>query len=361
MAMESTTLYEGLLALASGHLSLAEESYKVVALECRSVALNKLAAAISRPSNQITDHETNVAACLALVVGDVSTGNCLGWYAHLSGAKQIIVSAAARSNTGRALHGPEVFKENPEGRWILRNFAYHDIIGSVTMRRKPLLSPAYLDGITDIVDSYVGVATGLLEYISQINCLDEETRIDDCMTDEEVQRRTSEFHGTCAALEQGLLAWSCPPNAQEYLDSMAYTFRAAVLILLYRLARARLEDRGHGSASASGPWVRDMLRLKIRTQVYEILSRVGDIPPGATAESALLFPLFIAGGEATEDDQMEFVRLRLETTLQKRKFQNIGKALEILGDLWSLRKSRGGESVDWTQVLEASGGTLLLT
>lgn len=360
MAMESTALYESLLAFASGHISMSEESYKVVALESRSIALKKLSEAISRPSDDITRHETNVAACLTLVIGDVGTSDFAGWYAHLVGAKQIIVSAKARSSNDQTLHGPQVFKQSTEGRWILRNFAYHDIIGSITMQRGPLLDASYLDGITDTVDSYVGVATGLLSHVAQITCLDDKTKIDDGMIDQEKQRRRAVFHSTCATLEKSLQAWTCPPNCQEHHDSLAYAFRAAALILVYRLARKRLqEDDSEGSASAL--WVREILRSKIRTQVYEIINQADAIPSGVMAESALLFPLFIAGGEATEQGQMDFVATRLEATLQKRKFQNIAKALQVLRDLWSLRQAQNCDTVDWTTVLEASGGSLLLT
>ncbi|KAL2884480.1 hypothetical protein SGCOL_000428 [Colletotrichum sp. CLE4] len=363
MAMESSVLYDALVAFASGHLSLSNESYRVSALEAHSTAITNLATALSQPQHEITWYETKAATCLAFVIGEVCVGDNDGWSAHLNGAKLIIESAVANSSSGTVLRGPEVFKRSSEGQWILRNFAYHDMIGSVTMRGRPLLDCSYLDGITDVVDTYLGVATDLLRHVATLSSVDEETRLDVDIGTEEIARRKEVFQATCEEVEQELEDWRCRPDAAPELAALAHAFRSAVLIVLFRLIRSRLsseEGSTRDESSEATTW--DVLPTKLRTQVSTILRHVSNIPVGSHTESAILFPLFLAGGEATEEEHMDAVRVRLQMTLQKRRFQNISRSLIILEELWQrLQSSASTEKVDWTDILDETGEHLLLT
>ncbi|GKT56604.1 C6 transcription factor [Colletotrichum tofieldiae] len=359
--MESTVLYDALVAFASGHLSLSNESYRVSALEAHSTAISNLATALSEPQQHITWYETNAATCLAFVIGEVCVGDNHGWSAHLNGAKLLIESAVANSSAGVLLRGPDVFKKSSEGQWILRNFAYHDIIGSVTLRRRPLLDCSYLDGITDVIDTYLGVATDLLRHVATLSNLDEETKPRPELTAKEIATRKGLFHATCTEVEQELQHWQCRHDAAPELAALAHAFRSAVLIVLYRLIRDRItsEDDDKEEKLAAPGW--DILPTKMRTQVSNILRHVSDIPMGSHTESAILFPLFLAGGEATEDEYMDAVRVRLRMTLQKRQFQNIARSLSILEDLWQRRRAANESRVDWTYILDETGEHLLLT
>ncbi|KAK1968951.1 hypothetical protein LY78DRAFT_603537 [Colletotrichum sublineola] len=361
MAMESNVLYDALVAFASGHLSLFNESYKVTALKAHSTAINNFAAALSAPQQHITWYETKAATCLAFVIGEVSTGDNRGWSSHLLGAKSLIESAVVNTSAGVVLRGPDVFKKSSEGQWILRNFAYHDIIGSVTLRRRPLLDCSYLDGITDVVDTYLGVATGLLRHVATLSVLDEETRLGPEFSAEEISKRKALFHVTCTKVEQDLQHWQCWHDAAPDLAALAYAFRGAVLIVMYQLIRNRLASEGDGKSEGFSATKWDILPTKIRTQVSNILRHVSDIPIGSHTESAILFPLFLAGSEATEKGHMDAVRVRLQMTLQKRKFQNIARSLAILEDLWQRRQVADASWVEWTDILDETGEHLLLT
>ncbi|EFQ31512.1 uncharacterized protein GLRG_06801, partial [Colletotrichum graminicola M1.001] len=302
-----------LSAFASGHLSLSNESYKVTALKAHSTAISNFTIALSTPQQHVTWYETQAATCLAFVVGEVSRGDNGGWSSHLHGAKLLIESAVVNTSNGRVLRGPDVFKSSSEGQWILRNFAYHDIIASVTLRRRPLLDCSYLDGITDVVDTYLGVATDLLRHVATLSILDEETKLGPDFAAEDISKRQALFYG----------------------------------------------DGKGGRFTATVKW--DTLPAKICIQVSDILRHVSDISIGSHTESAILFPLFLAGSEATEDGHMDAVRVRLQMTLQKRQFQNIARSLAILEDLWQRRQVAGASQVDWTDILDETGEHLLLT
>lgn len=361
MAMESMPLRDALLAFAAGHLSLTEQSYQLTALEARSKAIQSLAGSINTISTDIGHYEANAAACLTFLLHDVGVDADGDWRAHLEAAQHIIMSAKTISSSGRPLEGPEAFKTSSEGQWILRNFAYHDIIGSITLRQRPLLGGSYLIDIANVVDSYIGVATDLLVLAADVSRIEEETRVDQGTPREAARKTISLFHTYCARLEQQLQNWKCEEDTPSELAAVAYAYRSAVLIVLYRLVRSRLRA-GYffTSSAASAARAAHALRAKIGQRVTDVVSHVSEVPVGTTPESPLLFPLFLAGGEATKPIEMDVIRRRLENTLQKRRFQNVSQALEILEELWR-RRSTGEEDADWTQILDASGNQLLLT
>lgn len=362
MAMESVALFSVLLALGTAHISLTDASQHVAALETRSSAIRSLSTSLSAPSNELAYHETNAAACLAFVIYEAGVGDCKAWYTHLKGTHHVIASTSVSFN-GKLLKGPEAFKISTEGQWILRNFAYHDILGSVTLRRKPLLDCDYLDGITDVVDSCVGVAAGLLRILARISCLDEDTRQQDPLSEDDKVAQRHDFQDLYIQLEQELLSWMCQPGTPPGLAALAYAYRNASLVILYRLMRNRLTS-GYLTALTSDDLVQKATtatEAKIQAQISDTLQHISDIPSGTAPEAALLFPIFMIGGEVLEEGQIDAVRSRLQMMADKRQFRNLWQARKILEELWELRRTSNGVDVDWTHILDATGSDLLLT
>lgn len=81
------------------------------------------------------------------------------------------------------------------------------------------------------------------------------------------------------------------------------------------------------------------LHSNIQTEVTSTLQFVGRIPLSGFPEAALLFPLFLIGGEATDPLHIDLVRTRLRLMLEKRHFHNILRALEVLERVWKCRQS----------------------
>jgi len=362
MAMESIPLRDSLVAFAAGHLSLTDKSYELPALEARCKALSSLSQSVNLSLNEIGHHEANAAACLTFVICDIGVDDGRQWISHLQAAQQIIMTAKTVSHTGKVLEGPDAFKTSSEGEWILRNFAYHDIIGCMTTGKRPLLGASYLNDIADVVDSYIGVATDLLILAAEIGRIEDETQIEQRVSPQDAQKNIAIFHKRCADLQHQLQAWKCQEGTAPELAAVAYAYRSAILVVLYRLVRGRLRSGYFSSVSDTRSDTRasQSIQENIEKHVEEILNHVADVPLGATPESPLLFPLFIAGGEALRPAQMESVRNRLKHTLEQRRFLNIATALEILEDLWG-RRGREEPELDWSDILDGRGKHLLLT
>lgn len=334
------------------HLSLVDQSYDYIAAETRLKAIRAVSAALIEPNAHTQNYETNAAACLVLLSTDIGHGDFASWYNHLTGARDIILSACGQQGTGL-----EAFKSTSEGRWLLRNFAYHDIIGSVTRGQPPLLEGHYLKGITNVVDSYLGVASEVLVYISDISQIAGNPLRGACLADR--VNAQSRF----GRLERELMEWKYSSDAPLDLASVAEAYRGSALVLLYQVWRRSFtpRDEMHHSSAAE----QTVLQEKIEREVEATLTAVEGIPVGAAAESALLFPLFIVGCEVMDSDRIGKVRARLHATFDKRQFRNITQALELLEEIWSRDHIEQGSHVDsyldWEELLQSSGTKLLLT
>lgn len=114
------------------------------------------------------------------------------------------------------------------------------------------------------------------------------------------------------------------------LIALAEAYRLAALILLYRHA-----DRRHVVLPSLGPRIRNVVKR---------------IPQGSAAEAGLTMPLFLAGSELRDADDMEFCLARLVALHQKYRFGNIDKAENILEEVWRPRLN-GQPDRDWEDVL----------
>lgn len=307
-----------------------------MALQARSTALRELAVSLRAPDQDLAVQETNAAASLLMTISEVCQGDRSVWYSHLQGTRDIIVNTVDGS-----LRGPEALRQTTEGQWILRNFAYHDILASVTLQQSPMLKPSYLNGITDLIDTCLGVATSILQHIAEISWLE----YGSSLSFEEQGSRLD-------TLEQILDDWQCPASAPPDLSAVAEAYRSAAQILLFRLRSKRSVDEQTWEA-------------RIDAAVVKLLDSIFPIPLESVAEAPLVFPVFIAGGEAKQDSQRNQIRRRLHASLEKRKFQNIVLALETLEQFWTLQaatqSSADSQPVTWKDALNTSGGGLILT
>jgi transcriptional activator protein UGA3 len=358
MAFEDKTLLDMLVAWSSSHLSLCDETYRVKALEHRSTALRSFTTSL--PNSQESP-EVSLACCLVFCSMSAILGDTAGWHNHLLGAAQIIRQASL-----------EKLSRTYEGRWLLRNFAYHDVLMSVTLSREPIIPGRYWIRPSNMeIDSYVGLACEPLALISETSSLNSDmawkhdprltSTIDGDVTstsppnDDRVKiplPPSEDFLSRAHAIESELRTWTCPASDDFPLISLAEAYRSAALIHLHRIMRHRIP----GTATEA--------ERKIRTQVASVIRHIGQMPLNCLPECTSLFPLFMAGGEATTKADMQFVRERLQHIITHRHFQNAASALSVLEELWlqhtSFMEIPGGP-LDWKDILQRRNWSLALS
>jgi transcriptional activator protein UGA3 len=366
MAFEDKTLLDMLVAWSSSHLSLCDDTYRVKALEHRSTALQSLATAL--PNSQDSP-EVSLACCLVFCSMSAILGDTAGWHNHLLGAAQIIRQASPLTSYQSGL---EKLSRSYEGRWLLRNFAYHDVLMSVTLNREPIIPGRYWIRQASIeIDSYVGLAGEPLACISEISSLNSDfawklgvelpSMTDrDAISTSSLQDDTSDspllesegFLSRAYAIESELETWTCPASDDLPLVHLAEAYRSAALIHLYRIMRLRMPEAAIESDH------------KARSQVAAVIHHIGQMPLNCLPECTSLFPLFMAGGEVTAKKDMQFVRERLQHIITHRHFQNAASALSVLEELWLQHTSFmeiPGRLLDWRDILQRRNWSLALS
>lgn len=365
MAMEDKLLLDMLIAWSSSHLSLCDDEHRARALEHRSTALNSFAASLSAIHHSPA---LLLAGCLVFCSMSAILGDTTGWHHHLLGAAQIIHNAGASSPCP---DGVATMSSSYEGRWLLRNFAYHDILMSITLDREPLIPGKYwIPEPRTPIDSYFGLASEPMAVLSKISSLNGEmlrymsasrsssqnssiSHTPDARSFDPSTLENLDFSARACSIEAELREWKCAESTDPCLVSLAESYRSAALIYLYRVIRRHIPD------------TRTHVDKKIASQASDVVQHVGTMPLGCLPECTSLFPLFMAGGETTSRTEMLFIRERLQHLVTYRHFQNAASALSILEELWLQHTNFSGlvadEPLDWIDILSRRGWKLALS
>ncbi|KAK2684064.1 Fungal transcription factor [Fusarium oxysporum f. sp. vasinfectum] len=165
-----------------------------------------------------------------------------------------------------------------EAKWLLRFFAYHDSLTSISLDWKPLLTGDYWMSSDDaLADPYCAYAPRIIFYLSEISLLSS----DEC--DESMLQKAYE-------IANGLAEWKCKPGitSDELLALLSEIYRSAAFISLESVLRKRFRQQVVAEVVPGG----------IATHIEAISALSNRIPQGAFAECSLLFPLFVAGSRA---------------------------------------------------------------
>ncbi|KAK1993814.1 alkaline phosphatase-like protein [Colletotrichum falcatum] len=355
MAFESPALMYALAASSSAHLALQDEDFKVAALQHSGLALAELKASMSRGT---LTREMRLAATLVLCSMESISCGTGNWDRHLSGAAACLEDKGHEDR--QPLGGCQAPAGDPkqallrsyEGRWLLRNFAYHDIIMSVSLDRRPMVGGDYwVPDSSDLADPYFGLAARVVHLIGEISVLNADfaaavPRSTDAST-------AADFSDRARSIETQLLNWKCPAGPGDAsLVSLAEAYRHGALIHLYRVLRRHV------------PYHSDPLRRKTRKSVDAVCAASGSMPKGCYAETSMIFPLFMAGGEAETAEHVGVVREGLQSLNSRRRFRNADACVDVLDEVWRLAaagtRKHDSAKVDWLDVAKSRNWKLAL-
>ncbi|KAJ5341452.1 hypothetical protein N7541_010576 [Penicillium brevicompactum] len=377
MAMHDSALLNALIAWSSSHLSLRDPAFHQVAMQNRLTALQDLRLSLeSSPENV----ESNLAITLVLCsMESIMADNEKAWYLHLMGAAGIISSRTCiesefndETNSAKLLQS---FDDAHTGRWLLRNFAYHDILMAVALDREPLLPSHHFVQLDEgpVADSYFGLASEILNILYSITSLNQQVKSlqksysgtagcdllgldtgDYAYSQRSISSILSEVASTFESLELQLQQWKCPPSNDESLILLAESYRSSALLYLYRVVRRGLPD------------LEGSLSIKIANEVAAVVSNIGKMPTRSLPECTLLFPLFLAGGEASKEIHIKIIRHKMLDMIESRGFRNVEVALSVLEKLWRLNLERKAlpatkGTVDWLDIVVQDGVLLSLS
>lgn len=354
---------KAIAAWSAAHLAIRDTSFQDLALRHRG-------SAISNFKVDMQDENISPEMCLAITMvlcsmETISEGTG-AWYAHLKGG----VAALRGSFQGPDSNARDIHPRNlrllksVDGRWLLRNLAYHDALSSVSLDRRPMLQGVYTNLDEDAApDPYFGVAARVIQLLAQIS----ELKADMAEASKQGADFSASFvalghndfyepHDTFSAraqsIETQLLDWKYPPAfSGTALGHLGESYRFGALLHLYHALQTYLT-----------PYA-DVLRAKVHRAAQSACDNVKAIPNDSFAECTLLFPLFMAGTAVVQPEQMEFVRRRLERMNTLRGFCNVSACSVVLEEVWASVGTAVpyAQPKDWLQVVKAKDWQIALT
>lgn len=132
MAIDDSSLLYALFAYASMHVPRSGRVPSItpfMRLKFENQAVRGLSEAIRL--NSVS--ESSLACALICSSAEVVSGDTMRWRVHLQGAGHLL----------NQLGGPERLRRTRDGRFLLRNFAYHDIIAAFSTGSGPRFREAY--------------------------------------------------------------------------------------------------------------------------------------------------------------------------------------------------------------------------
>lgn len=121
------------------------------------------------------------------------------------------------------------------------------------------------------------------------------------------------------------------------LTALAESYRLAAIILLYRRA--------------------DLQNLLLLSLASHSLGFIRRMPRGSAAEASLAYPLFLTGAELDSEAEIEEYLLRLRTTREISKFENIKNVEKVLEEVWKPRLN-GWERKNWEEMPKEWGWSI---
>ncbi|KIX09807.1 uncharacterized protein Z518_00888 [Rhinocladiella mackenziei CBS 650.93] len=324
MAIDDSSLLYALFAYASTQLPLSDPVPCITPLT-RLKFESEVARGLSESIRRNTVSESTVASALICSTAEVVSGDTKRWYIHLQGAGHLIDH----------LGGPQRLRRTSDGCFLLRNFAYHDIMAALSTSSRPRYRGMYWlnDGHIP-VDSLMGVAHEILGHISHICCFIADVNelpsaSSDCPSS--VVQQGENLAQLLRSQPLGLCT-TVGGNDLDLLIHHAEALRFAALIHLYRFL-----DR----------FAREAYVTQMRKCVQNIMDHSFQIPSNLYCEIGLLFPLFMTGVVAGDDKgNADYIRNRLDNIESWTKFKHVTRVRELLDSLWLTNRT------DWETLLQ---------
>lgn len=322
--------------------------------------VKSLSKALSDPNESTSD--LTLATAIMLCSYEIISPNAFNttWQTHLSAARQILINRPPEKR----------FRRDPFSFFLIRWFAYLDVLGSLSGERSEPLIPDYYwaddpsvyeepHEVQEMpVDCVLGFTTRCVAILAKIGELsrqceqlrgntnpkdwsppadilvtaeslrveleDAKARASDCCVTDPVHAHSHMHHNPLAAF--GGAPSSPKSNSPSELISTNIAFHCAALVHLYR--RVYFYPR-------EAP--------EVQSAAMQIVEAFKGIARGGNAENCSLFPLFTAGCEVLDENARSYVRERMQG-LEKIGMMQFGRAREIMERVW-----REGQS--WDEVV----------
>ncbi|KAL5332553.1 fungal-specific transcription factor domain-containing protein [Aspergillus crustosus] len=323
MAMSSAGLYHATLAIAASTLRLSNSSYRLPALEHHHRALGHLRTLLAQDEWDDTELDEMTGLVLMLCWFEISNRSSPSWVTHLNGYQDLLHARQQRPT--RSAHSEQLSS------FFNRYFAFHFVLARTafgldqsTFQLSDTLSPT---DDPDLIDPYMGLSHSLLLLINQIAGM--------AMATDKT---------TAASLLQQLHHLQQHPplhnnntTTNTQCIAIAEANRLGAVLLLHEVY-SPTTTTSRRSTSTPTQNLPTLDPTSKPTYVRQILSLITTNRKSMLRTAALpLWPLFLAGCCAREDEERMLVMQLFEELEGRRRFGNIAPAMEVVQMVWRQR------------------------
>ncbi|KAL3463156.1 fungal-specific transcription factor domain-containing protein [Aspergillus heterothallicus] len=333
-ALSSPLLMNALCALSATHFSnRAHDSWSAEHQGANYYihTMRELRTALSTSHSRPLQDDIILAVAL-LCKYEITRGSVKQWAVHLEALDSLILSQGGLSQFG-----------DDTAEFVRGFLIYANNVAKVTNQRS-VKSPSSIPehSHTQKLDIYIGYTEELLKICARIADLPLLTP-DPLSLQSEIKTINALLRNWTSTNTTYIVPKGINESTLSRLRMVAESFRDAAYIYLH----STLER-----VTALQP---DISRSK-SAAIHHLLQRVRDNPIDNNCEySALTFPLFVAGCEATSQTDRDFILQSLTTVQVNFGIGNVRRAKELLGTLWGSSGKR-----HWMDVLEGLGWDLIL-
>lgn len=338
----------GILAWAAWHQGDKEEVarhlFEQASVLVRGETLN------SRSKEEI------LAALLILASAKICSGDTSDWRPYLVMAGETI-----------HLHGGLTsFMESESVRWLLKNFAYHEILTSSSLNMPKLFSANDFEIIfnqpssASLPDTLCACCQPLFVVLERINELTRRVRL---LLPPDVDSGAHKLRSSSSSQNQG-------PTGEEVetiyimahnLEDKIWALQPAHKILQHLSdhdVRLQLALFDSFRLVAIIHMYQSVLRINSASLSMRVASnrlhRTMDELFGTMVEGILTFPLFILGISATNPNTRKYVKDRFDAMVNRLSARNVTQAFSLVEKVWAL-DSFGRNHVDWNELVDLEG------
>ncbi|KAJ5176988.1 uncharacterized protein N7482_002865 [Penicillium canariense] len=322
MALETEGLYHATLAIAANTMRLSDPRYQLPALEHHHCALSHLRGLLTHDTWGEKELDEMLGLVLMLCWFDISDNSRPSWFTHLNGFQDLIHTRQQRP--GRSIHSQELSS------FFNRYFAFHLVLARTAFRVKPttcqisILPDSSIES-PDIIDPYMGFSHSLLLLINQVTEL---AWVREDANDKITLSTVYQLKQDLENLQQRLPTEQIDPDTE--CAAIAEANRLGALLLLHETCSPTASNRNSCLPSLNleerGDCVEQILSLILAKKAN--MMRTAVLP---------LWPLFLAGCCAREEDQRVIVLQLFEELSGIRRFGNIAPAMEVVEMVWRQR------------------------
>lgn len=327
MSLRFRPVLDGILAWASFH-SGQEESGKRYLTKTANYLQNDEAVPKSK--------EEILATLLILASSKICSGDVSDWRQYMHWAAMVI----------HQYGGLTSFMESESVRWLLKNFAYKEILTSSSLSTPTLFSSSDFEFIfsqstAKLPDSLCGGCEPIFVTLAMINELSREVRAaenddDICLT---VQSKAY-------AIEQRIWTEKPDPEILINLEDQELKLQIALFEAFQQVAVLHLYQSALRMNSAS---------FLVRCAHHHLLKFLTPLLT-TQVEGCLIFPMFIAGICCADSNKRQYI-LELFAGLARRVLAgNVQQVESLMQEVWR-HDQNGRMYVDWNEIADSKGLT----